>query len=413
MLNTSDSEKRILLSVNIIILGFLLAVAFHYILGMYLGKGYPFNTFLFSPIDKFNDFFHPLRAASLKNPYDYYSLTGVIQPYLPLVYIIMKPLTLVPNYVAFGFVMLLFCLFQAFAIRFLVIRVIEKPSLQITSFLVLFACIYPFLFVLDRGSTESIIYIFIGLFFYFYYIRRSPIVSALFLGLSVSLKIIPGILIILYLADRDFRGFIWAAVFIFFINVFGFIYLSLISAVPIMQLVRDFLQQFSLYNQVYNFSGMGIGHRHTLWIFLQTLNLQFRVIDFGVLLKLYDGMILLLLGLIIYTVCMKKLSSWKRASLLLVSMVTLPSSLGDYTLIHLFYALMAFILLGDGNDIKKYLVLLSLVFIPITYVYIRITWVSDFLYPLILLSIIILLLREGFMEKGNYDLPETVRMKLQ
>ena len=75
MLARDNPQTRIFTAVNIILFGFVAAVIFHYIFGAYLKLGYPFNTFLFSQDDKFNDFFHPLSAAALKNPYDYYSLT--------------------------------------------------------------------------------------------------------------------------------------------------------------------------------------------------------------------------------------------------------------------------------------------------------------------------------------------------
>jgi hypothetical protein len=42
----------------ILILGFGLAVFYHYILNRYYGLGYPLNTFLFLPSDHFNDFYN-------------------------------------------------------------------------------------------------------------------------------------------------------------------------------------------------------------------------------------------------------------------------------------------------------------------------------------------------------------------
>ena len=43
----------------IMLLGSIIAVFYYYVQGVYLGHGYPDNTCLFIPIDKFNDFFHP------------------------------------------------------------------------------------------------------------------------------------------------------------------------------------------------------------------------------------------------------------------------------------------------------------------------------------------------------------------
>ncbi len=56
-------DKKIDLLCLIIVIGFFSAVAFHYYMGSYLGRSYPYNTFLFSPNDHFNDFFNVLRGS--------------------------------------------------------------------------------------------------------------------------------------------------------------------------------------------------------------------------------------------------------------------------------------------------------------------------------------------------------------
>ena len=53
----------------IVMLGFVLSVFKHYILGAYAHLSYPYNTFLFTPDDRFNDFFNMLRACKDNNPY--------------------------------------------------------------------------------------------------------------------------------------------------------------------------------------------------------------------------------------------------------------------------------------------------------------------------------------------------------
>ena len=51
-----NKSSKIMTISSIILVGFLLGVIFHYILGFYLNGVYPFNTFLGSPSEAFNDF---------------------------------------------------------------------------------------------------------------------------------------------------------------------------------------------------------------------------------------------------------------------------------------------------------------------------------------------------------------------
>jgi hypothetical protein len=53
-----SKEEKIRIFVLIILTGFIVSVVYHYVLGAYFLKGYPANSFLFTPLDKLNDFFN-------------------------------------------------------------------------------------------------------------------------------------------------------------------------------------------------------------------------------------------------------------------------------------------------------------------------------------------------------------------
>ena len=54
---------------TIIVIGFAIAVFYHYTMGAYLGNQQPLNSFLFKPNDKFNDFWNMVNFIKELNPY--------------------------------------------------------------------------------------------------------------------------------------------------------------------------------------------------------------------------------------------------------------------------------------------------------------------------------------------------------
>ena len=67
---TMQNEERIMLLVLIIVAGFCIAVAYHYVMGCYLGKPWPANSFLDNPDIKarFFDFYMVVRQSAALDP---------------------------------------------------------------------------------------------------------------------------------------------------------------------------------------------------------------------------------------------------------------------------------------------------------------------------------------------------------
>jgi len=85
-------EEKISMLSLIILVGFFVAVVFHYVQGVYLGNGYPNNTFLFHPEPRFSDFYNVVFANTDLNPYmrsdpmmqfPFMNITGYIFSLLP------------------------------------------------------------------------------------------------------------------------------------------------------------------------------------------------------------------------------------------------------------------------------------------------------------------------------------------
>ena len=115
MMEGSDKSKIVTL---IIVIGFSCSVIFHYIAGVYLGKGYPYSTFLFKPNDRFNDFLNIYRATAGLNPY-----AASVSVYFPFSYIPIYFLTFLKPLVAFTF-------FTGFFMTFLLVAEYRCVSWQ-------------------------------------------------------------------------------------------------------------------------------------------------------------------------------------------------------------------------------------------------------------------------------------------
>src|SRR5689334_13827084 len=95
-LDKSEKMRRI---GAIILIGFVGAVFYHYSLGAYFRLPYPYNTFLFTPKDRFNDFFNMYNLTRNLNPYfeDYFIKSN----YYPVANIVFFLFTFIPKLYAF------------------------------------------------------------------------------------------------------------------------------------------------------------------------------------------------------------------------------------------------------------------------------------------------------------------------
>ena len=98
-------QEKINLISTILVVGFTLAVFYHYIEGMYHRQGYPFNTFLFIPQDRFMDFFNNFNISL--NPYS----QDILGAYFPVSYIILGLFFRFPSDLLFAFIIGFFVLY--------------------------------------------------------------------------------------------------------------------------------------------------------------------------------------------------------------------------------------------------------------------------------------------------------------
>jgi Glycosyltransferase family 87 len=191
---------------SVVVAGLLVAVIFHSVLGL-LGYAFPWNTFLFMPEDRFNDWYNSVSAAVNADPYFERRTTSAYFPFAYVLLLIGARASSNASVVVYLIVSLallvgaIACtLHRARAAGLIGVRHGEG------TFLLLFgACLlsYPVLFSLDRGNIDLWIAA-MCMFFVASLGARQEILGFVALGVAIALKGYPAAFLVLALGERKY-----------------------------------------------------------------------------------------------------------------------------------------------------------------------------------------------------------------
>jgi len=252
---------------------------------------------------------------------------------------------------------------------------------------------YPFLFTFDRGNFEIIVFICLFLFIFLY--KRSPAISAVFLGLAIALKGFPVILAVLLLADRKYREIAIAAVVSISLTLVS--YATLTGG--LVENISLHLHNLQLYTQEYAIGNKGLSFGNSLWGGIKFISILTNSKMMSTL--TYDILIVLgLIGLGIYVVFIEK-NFWRKTALLVCALNLFPQVSGDYKLLHIFIPLFLFINQAEHEKLDWfYLIVFGLLLIPKDYYHLSAlpeASVSVLLDPLLMLALVILIMSSGLV----------------
>jgi hypothetical protein len=195
-------QEKVTFLILIIVVGFFVAVADHYVMGHYFGKPWPANTFLFRPWDRFYDFTLVVRQSAALDPFgeDNGGFAGAPFPHLlGYLFSLLAP-PLLRLLVFFG---AFFAAFTCMIRHHLRDPRLPSSLMWLAIFVVVFMT-YPVLFAVDRANFDLLV---LPLVFVFAltYAKRQYRSSALALGLAIALKPHALLLIVIYIFDRRYR----------------------------------------------------------------------------------------------------------------------------------------------------------------------------------------------------------------
>jgi len=344
----------------IILVGFALAVGFHYYYSFYLNRPYPYTTFLFPPEPHFEDYYSLLRNSHTLNPYWEFNHSQY-----PFLVILGNLLSLIPGRSYIFYILIVSSLFLLFSI--LNLRGERWHTNAMPIFIVTFLT-YPFLFSVDRGNFESLLCIFL-LAFLFFYNKKQYLVSTIFLSLAISMKIYPAILLILFIPERKYREIAVCLVTTVAITLASLMCFRggllhnlnfLLQGSNISS--NSYFAQWMSINSNWVQRGVSLLTFFKIFYFETGLLPAFIRSSFSSIYMILAAMMGLLVFL--YVIFVEK-EIWKRVTLLTFSMLLLPPISADYKLLHVFIPL--YLLLNTKNSQKfdvLYLLMFGLLLIP-------------------------------------------------
>jgi len=371
----------------IILVVFALAVGFHYYYGVYQNRPYPYTTFLFLPHAQFNDYYAVVRDSHTLNPYLEYKSAQY-----PFLVILGYLFSLLPgkSYVFYlGFVSSLFLLFSILNLRG------ERWYTNATPIFIIAFLTYPFLVSADSGNFESLLCIFL-LAFSSFYVRKQYLASTIFLSLAISMKMYPAILLILFIPERKYRE-----IAVCLVTTVAITFASLMcfrgGLLPNLNFLlqgsnissNSYFTQFISIDSNMVQRGVSLLTFFKIFYFETGLLPAFIRSNFSSIYMILAAIMGILV--VLYVVFVEN-EIWKRVTLLIFSMLLLPTISADYKLLHVFILLYLF--LNTKNPQKfdvLYLLLFGLLLIP-----------KDFYYFTAVIS----------EAAGNYDISISVAINI-
>jgi hypothetical protein len=370
----SKDEKIAWLS-QIILLGFIAMVSYNFIASVYLGLGYPFNSFLFLPDNPFSDYYVLPVLNEYLNPY--YGVVAYGALYFPFAYLFTYPCVwfphLFPILMNFGFVIAIY-LFVAhyFSLQPInnSIRIMNAKNIFIIAFLT-----YPFLCAFERGNIEVILFIMMALSLYFYK-RQHFYKSACLISLGAAMKLFPILMITIFLSDKKFKPVLFS-IGMFFV----------LTAISLMCLQGGFYHNLmglvtAIHNTDQTYSTMSIpsiagwpGHWPSIELLTVFKLFYFKLRHTALSIKaitVYHIATLLGFAVIALYIIFIEHSFWKKVMLIICAMLLFPILSFQYKLIYLYLPLAFFVnetrQSQQGHD-NYYLVLFALMMVPASYFY--------------------------------------------
>jgi len=366
-------ETKIKLVCLIVLTGFIVAIVYHAYQGIFLQLPYPFNTFLFLPLDRFNDFYNGFYTCKNFNPYfepGYFWPLRAMFPFLYFIYCLMALFD--------GKTMLVLLLVSSFAFIFYInyknCQVVNKTTTFLYA-LILSCLSYPVIFTLDRANTESWLYILLYFAVSFFH-QQKYTKSAIFFSFVFAMKPFPAIFGILFVGKKRFKEIL----LMIFLTLF-------LTIVPLFSFKSGFWNNLNhlryslddVYPKNYILQHGGLAYGNSLWgvikithaslaTNIKASNLEALIPIYSPMYSLYNKICWVMLALVLLYVLLVEQTFWKKIALLTFSMNLLPAVSGDYKLLYVFIPLFLFI-----NFSKKsrwdfvYLVLFSLLLIPKNY----------------------------------------------
>lgn len=359
-------EKKLKSLALIIIVGFVCAIVFHFFVGIYFNLGYPFNTFLFNPNDRFMDFFNPLRGSFDRDPYNSERIR-FIGGYLPFGYLVTYLFSLIkPWFISFALFISSFLVY----LNYYIIKVLyknDKRSLTGRFYIFILALItYPVLMVIDRANFDIVIFFFISLFALFYGSGQYTL-ATLLLAFPIAMKGYPLVLFTIPLLDHRIKDVFLSCLLVAFLEIAS---LSLFKEGLVMEFNKMLVSFGSAYSIAFGLGSL-IRFNSSLYTFLLFIlkSISPSLATEAAFKLGYAITAMAIFGIIAVRMYVKDYPFWRKLLIVILMMILFPQSSADYRLLMLYPPLIMFLAFEEANSFDFiFITLFGLILIPKAYV---------------------------------------------
>ena len=407
------AAPRIGLSAALVVTGTATALVFHLVMRFVFSRGYPYETFLYAPFNRFQDYYNMFRAAQHFHPGD-----STVMVYSPLLHLFMTAFTHLPAVIGLAVVITAFMATVFAVLYFFAGRRVDDRRIRVLAALALSLASYPVLFALDRGNLEMVVFVLLAAFVYLYYERRSPW-AWLPLALAIAAKYYWVTLLVIPLLDRRYRQALMAAAGAMVASLGAALILAPISGYGVVGMWHAL---GTTLNGHLRWSGslLFVQHGHSLWgvvmLFNRAIGHQFESIPHFQ--QLYTLLALAVFVLVVVKLWQRPRSSWQVLAVLVACTLLLPFENADYVLVQWLLPFALFMgadrrVGADRCDARGLVLILLFVvpLVPMAYYYFPFigqpdVGVSTLIYPAAVAAVGVLALLQG---RDSSGLPEARR----
>jgi hypothetical protein len=402
-INPLFKEGKIDRFVLIIVIGFAAAVAYHYVMGYYLGKPWPANTFLHTPDAHFWDFILVVRQSATLDPFtnDIGGFAGApFGQFIGYLFSIIQ-IAWVQMCIFFGS---FFIVFISMAKHHLYGLRSKLNSRQLLALFAITFLTYPVLFAVDRANFDLLACTLL-LLFAFTYASQKYKTSTVFLALAVAIKPLVVILGLIYIYDKRYKEILLVIFNVIFLSALS---LSLFKG-GLFPETRKYLDAL-FHTTGYLSAGNQQAFSSDLYGML-TVAIQFIGQRLGreIFLPAYPGARIIYATLAIIVFIYFAIYLWKQhpplwqiLAVLTILLILLPFNSADYHLTYLFIPMLMY--LGFQEPMRNepvIIILWSLLLIPKNYYIIQsFQNIGVVINPLLLIGLLISIIPGAFSPKG-------------
>ncbi len=397
-------EEKISLLVLIIVIGFSIAVAYHYAMGYYLGKPWPANTFLHTPDARFWDFDLVVKQSAGLDSFDEGKDIGGFAgaPFAQFVgYLFSLIQPALQKLIFFGSFFIVFILMIK---RYLYGLKSKITSYQLIVIFVIVFLTYPVLFAVDRANIDLLVCALLFLFA-FTYDKQQHKASTVFLALAIASKPYAIIFSMIYIFDKRYKDVLLA--------IFNTVILTGLS----LSLFRDglFVETQKYFNKVLHVASyLSAGNQQAFVSDLYgliTVGMKFigNILGKEMYLPAYPEAriiyaIMATIVLIYFVIYLwwKPKPLWIVLAVLTILLVLLPYNSADYRLTYLFVPLLMYLAINENtrNDLLI-IILWGLLLVPKNYYRLQsFQNIGMVINPLLLIGLLICIIPGAFSIKG-------------